>query len=249
MIDAHCHLEQKDYDKDRDEVIARCREAGLEAVVFSCARPKDFEKSLEIAQNYKGFAFFTAGVHPEYIKEITPAEIAAFFEKIRQKKDRIVGIGECGLDYYWTKEPEWREKQKALFKEHISLAKELGLPLIVHSRGAEADCLNILEREGAKKVLMHFFSEKALAERVAKNRYYVSFNTLILRSKAHRKILKATPIDRVMSETDAPWLGFGKRNEPVAVKEAIGKIAELLKRPVEEIEEVTAKNAKSFFGI
>ncbi|MGC9310777.1 MAG: TatD family hydrolase [Candidatus Aenigmatarchaeota archaeon] len=249
MIDAHCHLEQKDYDADRDEVVARCKEAVLKAVVFSCARPKDFEKSLEIAEKYRGFAFFTAGIHPEYIKEISGAEIAAYFEKLRANKDKIVGIGECGLDYYWTKEPEWRKNQKALFKRHIELAKELNLPLVIHSRDAEADCLGILENEGAKNVLMHFFSDKNLAERVAKDGYFISFNTLLLKSKGHRKILKKTPLERIITETDAPWLGFGKRNEPVAVKDVTEKIAELLKKPVEEIDQTTTKNAEGFYGL
>lgn len=248
MIDAHCHLEQKDYDTDREEVVARCKNL-LDAVVFSCARPKDFEKSIEIAEKYKGFAYLTSGIHPEYIKELSEEEITAFFEKLRQNREKIVGIGECGLDYYWTKEPEWREKQKELFKRHIELAKELNLPLVIHSREAEADCLDILEEQNTKNVLMHFFSEKTLAERVAQNGYFVSFNTLVLRSKNHRKILKKIPLEKIMTETDAPWLGFGQRNEPIAVKEVVEKIASLLKKSVKEIDEITTKNARNFYAI
>lgn len=248
MIDAHCHLEQKDYDEDREEVISRCKEF-LEAVVFSCANPKDFKKSLEIVSKNPGFVFLTAGFHPEYIKEFFQEEIENYFNLIRQNKDKIVAIGECGLDYHWVTEPEWREKQKSLFIRHINLAKELNLPLVIHSRDAEEECLKILEEQKAEKVLMHFFSDKDLVERAIGDGYFISINTLVLQSKSIRKIMKKTPLERLMTETDAPWLGFGKRNEPVAVKQVIEKIAELEKIPVEKIDEATTRNAAEFFGI
>lgn len=248
MIDAHCHLEQKDYDADREEVISRCKEL-LKAVVFSCVSPKDFQKSLEIVSKYPGFVFLTAGFHPEYIKEFSEKEIEDYFSLIRQNKSRIVGIGECGLDYHWIKEEDWREKQKELFIRHINLAKELELPLVIHSRDAEEECLDILEKQKVGRVLMHFFSDKDLVERAVKDGYFISINTLVLQSKSIRKIMKKTPLEQLMTETDAPWLGFGKRNEPIAVKQVIEKISELEKIPVENIDEATTKNAVEFFGL
>jgi TatD DNase family protein len=248
MIDAHCHLEQKDYDSDREEVISRCKEL-LKAVVFSCANPKDFQKSLDIVSKYPKFVFLTSGFHPEYIKEFSEKEIEDYFSLIRQNKDKIVAIGECGLDYHWTKEEEWREKQKELFIRHINLAKELNLPLVIHSRDAEEDCLEILEDQKAERVLMHFFSDKDLVKRTIKDGYFISINTLVLQSKSIRKIMKKTPLERLMTETDAPWLGFGKRNEPIAVKQVIEKIAELEKIPFEKLDEATTRNAVGFFGL
>jgi TatD DNase family protein len=248
MIDAHCHLEQKDYDSDRKEVISRCKEV-LKAVVFSCANPKDFQKSLEIVSKYPCFVFLTTGFHPEYIKEFSGEEIDNYFNMIRQNHSKIVAIGECGLDYHWTKEEEWREKQKWLFIKHINLAKELNLPLVIHSREAEEECLNILEEQKAEKVLMHFFSDKNLVERAIGDGFFISINTLVLQSKSIRKILKKTPLERLMTETDAPWLGFGKRNEPIAVKSVIEKISELEKIPVEKVDEATTRNAVELFGL
>ncbi|MBN2095167.1 MAG: TatD family hydrolase [Candidatus Aenigmarchaeota archaeon] len=248
MIDAHCHLEQKDYDPDREEVIKRCKEL-LKAVVFSCAHPRDFETALEIAEKHRGFVFLTAGIHPEYIKEISEDEIHSFFGLLRKNRKKLVGLGECGLDYHWVQEEDWREKQKKLFRRHISFAKDLGLPLVIHSREAEGDCLDLLEKEGAKNVLMHFFSDKDLAERAIEDGYFISVNTLVLKSKSIRKILKKTPLERLMTETDAPWLGFGKRNEPIAVKEVIEKISELERIPFEEIDKATTNNARRFFGL
>jgi len=248
MIDAHCHLEQKDYDSDREEVISRCREV-LKALVFSCANPKDLHKSLDIVSKNPNFVFLTTGFHPEYIKEFSEKDIEDYFSQIRQNKSKIVAIGECGLDYHWITEPEWREKQKQLFIKHINLAKELNLPVVVHSRDAEEECLKILEEQKAKKVLMHFFSDKNLVERAISNGYFISVNTLILQSKSIRKIMKKTPLERLMTETDAPWLGFGKRNEPIAVKQVIEKIAELGKLPIEKVDETTTRNAIEFFRL
>ena len=248
MIDAHCHLEQVDYDADLDEVISRCRRE-LKAVIFSCANPKHFEKSLKIAEKYKGFTFLTAGFHPEYIKEFSLEDIEKYLNLIRQNKNKIVAIGECGLDYNWIKEEEWRERQKELFIRHIEMSRELNLPLVVHSREAEKECLEILEKQKAKKVLMHFFSDKNLVERAISEGYFISVNTLILQSKSARKILKKTPLERLMTETDAPWLGFGKRNEPIAVKQVIEKISELEKISFEKVDEATTGNAMEFFGL
>jgi TatD DNase family protein len=248
MIDAHCHLEQKDYDPDREEVVSICKEI-LKAVVFSCASPKDFQKSLEIVSKYSGFAFLTAGFHPEYVKEFSSEEIDKYFSLIKQNKDKIVAIGECGLDYHWIKEEGWRGKQKELFVRHINLAKELNLPLVIHSRDAEEECLKILEEQKAEKVLLHFFSDKDLVDRAISDGYFISINTLVLQSKSIRKIMKKTPLERLITETDAPWLGFGKRNEPIAVKRVIEKIAELEKIPFEKLDEATTRNAKDFFKL
>src|SRR3989344_6023453 len=115
MIDSHCHLEQKDYSKDLDAVIDRCKKAGIKALVSSCPDPRDFDRALEIAQKYKGYVFLAAAIHPEYIKEFSQKDIDNFFETLRENKEKLVGIGETGLDYFWVQEPEWREKQKELF--------------------------------------------------------------------------------------------------------------------------------------
>lgn len=248
MIDAHCHLEQEDYDKDLDEVIARCRKE-MKAVVFSCGNPKDFKKSLEISKKYKGFAFLTAAFHPGYIKDFQDREIENYLDEIRKNKNNLVAIGECGLDFHWVKEPKWREKQKELFIKHIEISRELNLPLVVHSRASEKECLEILEKQNAKKVLMHFFSGKNLVERAINDGYFISINTLVLQSKSIRKILKKTPLERLMTETDAPWLGNGARNEPIAVRQVIEKISELEKIPFEKVDEATTRNAREFFSL
>lgn len=248
MIDAHCHLEQKDYDKDRDEVIENCKKE-LKAVITCCAHPGDFEKSLELIKKYRGFIFLTAGFHPEFIAEFSENEINKYLEKIEENKENLVGIGECGLDYNLIKDPKLREEQKKLFVKHINLAKRLNLPLVVHSRDAEEDCLKILAEEKSEKVLLHFFSDKNLIQEVIQNNYFVSVNTSILRSKTTKKIVKKMPIWKLMTETDSPWLGFGKRNNPTSVKRVIEKIAELKNLSFEEVDKITTENAVSFYNL
>lgn len=249
MIDVHCHLEQHDYDKDRDEIIGRCKQA-LDAVITSCAAPKDFELTMELVKRYKNFIFATVGIHPEYVKEISLKEVSEFLETIRKNKDNIVGIGEIGLDYWWVKESEWQARQRELFAQLIRFAKELKKPIVIHSRDAHEDTIKILEQEGAKNVNMHMFGANSLTKRVVDNGWLVSLNTIVLRSKKHKKVARDVPIERLMLETDAPWLSTkGGRNEPTSVAEVAREIAEIKKMDIEEVKRTTTDNAIRFFSL
>ena len=122
MIDCHCHLEQPDYDDDSDEVIENCRKH-LQAVITSCAHPKDFELTTQLVKEYEGFVFATVGIHPKYICEISEKQKNEYFDLLRARKEYFVGIGETGLDYFWVKNGNWREKQVKLFIEFICFLK------------------------------------------------------------------------------------------------------------------------------
>ncbi|MEM5834783.1 MAG: TatD family hydrolase [Candidatus Aenigmatarchaeota archaeon] len=248
MIDVHCHLEQEDFSQDRDKVIEECKKE-LKAIITCCAHPKDFDLTLSLVEKYKGFVFACVGIHPEYIKEISEEEKNNFIEKIKANKDKIVGIGETGLDFFWIKEENFQEKQKALFVELINLAKELNLPLIIHSREAYEEAVKILEKEDAKKVLLHMFGENHLAKRIVENGWFVSMNTIVLKSKKHKKVVRDVPLERIMLETDSPWLGFGKRNTPLSVKIVAEKIAEIKKASLEEVKKITTENSIKFFNL
>ncbi len=251
MIDVHCHLEQKDFAKDLDSAIERARKVGIKALITCCANPKDFERSLEIAEKYKNYVFLTGSVHPIHVPEFTDEEISEFLEKLKDLKKRkmLIGIGETGLDYYWVKDERQRERQKQVFLLHIELAKKLKLPLIVHSRESNSDTAKILETVGYEKVLWHFFGDKSLTEWLIENGYKASFNTLLLKSKTHKKIVKKLPLEQILLETDAPWLGFGKRNEPSAIVKVAERIGEIKKLSFEEVWQVCGENAKKFFGL
>lgn len=249
MIDVHCHLEQEDYDKDRDEVIEKCKKE-LDAVITSCAHPSDFDLTLELVEKHKGFIFCTVGIHPEYIKEIKEREKDDFLDRIKENKRKIVGIGEVGLDYFWIKEDEWRKKQRELFVEFITFANDLKLPLVIHARDAFEDAIKILEQEDAKKVLMHMFGARHLLTRVIENGWMVSLNTIVLRSKKHKKIARDIPLKLLLLETDSPWLHpEGKRNTPLTVRMVAESIAEIKKISLNEVDKAITSNAISFFNL
>jgi TatD DNase family protein len=255
MIDVHCHLEQKDYDKDRDEVIEKCKKE-LKAVITSCAHPRDFDLTMQLTEKYKNFVFASYGIHPEYIKEISEKEINEFLDLIIKNKDKIVAIGETGLDKFWIKESEWQQKQKELFIRLIELAKELKKPLVIHSREAFDETIRILEQEDARDVDMHMFGDHHLTKRIVDNGWFISINTIVLRSKSHKKIARDCPIDNLMLETDAPWLspkklleGIEDRNDPTSIKVVAEKVAEIKKISFEEVWKKCGENAIRFFKL
>ncbi|MDI6806272.1 MAG: TatD family hydrolase [Candidatus Aenigmarchaeota archaeon] len=249
MIDSHCHLEQRDFDKDRDEIIEKSKKE-LKAVITCCAHPKDFNLTMQMVEKNKGFIFATVSIHPLYIKEITEREKDEFLDLIRKNKDRITALGEQGLDYFEIKESKWRQKQKELFIEFINLSKELNLPLVVHARDAFEDAIKILEQQDAKNVLMHMFGAYHLLKRVIENNWFISLNTIILRSKKHKKITRDVPLEKLLTETDSPWLDpAGGRNTPLNVKIVIEKISEIKKMPQNQVDEITTQNAIRFFNL
>jgi len=247
MIDCHCHLEQRDYDKDRDEVIERCKKE-LRAVITCCAHPNDFDFTMDIVEKYRNFVFATVSIHPIHIKEINEKQRDEFFDRVKQNKDNIIGVGETGLDFL-IEENEWKEKQKELFVKFIYLAKELNKPVIIHARKAFAETIEILENYKVKHVLMHFFSAKELLERVKNNGWFISVNTALLTSKKINKIVRDMPLERIMLETDSPWLGFGKRNEPLSIKQVAEKISEVKKLDFDFVWKQCGKNAVRFFKL
>ena len=271
MIDSHCHLEQKDYKKDLGKVLDICRKQ-LKAVVTCSARPKDLEEAIGLVKENSGFVFAAAGLHPEFIKEIKEKEKDDFLEAVKQNKKHIVGFGEVGLDYKWVQEAHWQEKQKEQFKEMIGFSKEIKKPLVVHSRGACADAVKILEDQDAKQVLLHMFAESKLMPSVVENNWLVSINLLVTRSKDYKKVAKEAPLENICLETDAPWNGVQKplaevaptdivfkenkeqgfatlRNDPTTIKITAEKIAEIKGLPFEKVWSVCGDNAKRFYGL
>lgn len=255
MIDVHCHLEQPDYDKDRDEVIERAKKE-LKAVITSCANPKDFDLTLSLVEKYRGFVFAVAGIHPEYVKEISEKEKDEFLEKIKSNRENFVGMGEVGLDYNWLKDEEGRKKQKELFIEFISFAKEINLPLTIHSRDAHEETIKILDQEDAKQVHLHLFGDYHSVKKIIEKRWYVSIGPIVLRSKKYGKVVRDMPLEFLLLETDAPWnhplvFSEGKkvRNEPTSIRVVAEKIAEIKKIGFDKVWEECGENAIKFFNL
>ena len=249
MIDVHCHLEQPDYDNDREDVIKRCRE-NLKAVITCCVHPKNLDLTMKMMDNHENFIFAAYGIHPEYIKDLNHKEIDNFIERIKESKERIVAVGETGLDFFWIKEREWQKKQEELFIQLIDLSKQIKKPLLIHSRDAYEDILKILEQEDARKVLLHLWGGYNLIGRVEENNWNVSVGPILLRSKKYKKMVRDISVERIMTETDSPWFGIGeKRGYPTNVKFVIEKIAEIKKMGFNEVDKITTENAIKFFEL
>lgn len=258
MIDTHCHLEQPDFNRDRDMVIKKCKRH-LQAVVTCCANPENFDVTIQLVRDNPSFIFACASLHPRYIKNVTESGLNEYVEAIRLQNKRLVAIGETGLDYNWITDSEGQEKQKQLFERFIALAEQLQLPLVVHSRKATEDAINILEERKTKAVQMHMFTTRSLLNRVVENGWLISVNTLLLRSKTVKKIVRDCPLEQMMLETDSPWLGIGEdgnikpknvvRNDPTAIHLVAKKIAEIKRIDLEAVDTQTTSNATKFFNI
>jgi TatD DNase family protein len=258
MIDSHCHLEQPDYNKDRDAVIKKCKRH-LQAVITCCANPENFDVTMQLVRENRGFVFACASLHPRYIKNVTERGINEYIDAIRLHSKRLVAIGETGLDYNWITDSKGQEKQKLLFVRLITLAEQLRLPLVVHSRKATEEAINVLEEQKAKAVQMHMFTSRSLLNRVIENGWLISVNTLLLRSKTVKKIVRDCPLEQMMLETDSPWLGIGEdgnikpknvvRNDPTAILLVAEKIAEIKRMSLKAVDNQTTHNATEFFNI
>ncbi len=253
FVDSHAHLDGPDFDKDRQEVIERARSAGLTHVL--CIGASDgFEsnpRTLELVEGRDGF-FASVGVHPHDARILD----AAMYEALERLAERpkVVAIGETGLDYHYDQSP--REAQQDAFRRFLRMGSRHGKPVIVHTRDAEEDTLSILREEGADAIggVLHCFTgSRALAEAAVELGFYISFSGILtFRNAADlRETARALPRDRVLIETDCPYLApvphRGRRNEPSFVVHTAQQLAELWETSVEDVQHRTGENAVRLF--
>ncbi|MEM4271704.1 MAG: TatD family hydrolase [Candidatus Pacearchaeota archaeon] len=247
-IDVHAHLDFFD-DKKIASSINKAKKAGVGIIVQSGISPVRIAKTLELIAKYK-IVKASLGLYPVEMLDMDENEIESQIEIIRKsaKEGKIIAIGEVGMD---LKEGKEAEKQKKNFERFIDLASELDLPIIVHSRKAELECIEILEKKKAKKVLMHCFSGNfKLVERAVKNKWYFSIPANVTFSEHFQKLVKEVPLSQILCETDTPFLHpiKGKKdNEPANVVESYKKIAEIKGISLEECEKKIEENYKKLF--
>ncbi len=232
LVDSHCHLDFPAFADDLDAVVERARDAGVAVMQTICTRLGEFDGVLTIARAYDG-VFCSVGVHPHNVAAEAEATVDALVARTSNAK--VIGIGETGLDYYYEYSP--RERQQASFRRHIAAARESGLPVIVHTRDADADTASILADEMAKGPftgLIHCFStSRELAEQALELGLYISLAGIVTfaKSDALRETVADLPLDRLLVETDAPYLApapkRGKRNEPAFVVHTAERLAEI----------------------
>lgn len=253
LIDTHCHLDATRFDEDRAAVLARARAAGVRRMVTIGCDEESSRRALGLAATHDD-VFASVGVHP-HEAAAAPEGFDETLEALSQH-ERCVAIGECGLDYYYDHSP--RERQREVFARQVALARKVRKPLVVHVRDAWSDTLDVLHAEGARDAggVIHCFSGSLEdAERSLELGFYLSIPGIVtFKSPGDLpEVVKRVPLDRLLVETDSPYLApapyRGKRNEPAYVLEVARKVAELRDMSLEEIVEVTGKNARTLFGL
>lgn len=253
LIDSHCHLDFPDFAAELDDVVGRARQAGIARLVTISTRVRRHAEVLAIAERFAD-VYCSVGTHPHYAHEELDVSAADLVACTRAAK--VVALGEAGLDYHYDNSP--RQAQERGFRNHIAAARETGLPLVIHSRDADADTARILEEEaekGAFAAVLHCFTGGAdLARRAIALGHFISFTGILTfkNSTALRAIAADLPADRILVETDAPYLApgryRGKRNEPAYVIETANVLAETRGVAFDEIARQTTANFFRLFA-
>jgi TatD DNase family protein len=250
LVDSHCHLDFPDFAAEREAIIARARSAGVETMLTISTRLDEFDGVRAIAEAHDAI-WCSVGVHPHEAKDhdaLVPQELVA-----RAAHPKVVGIGETGLDFHYDLSP--RDVQERVFRAHIEASRETGLPLIIHAREADREVARILDEERPPPGVMHCFSSgRSLAEAALAVGFYISISGIVTFRNAEelRAIVRDLPVDRLLVETDAPYLApvpyRGKRNEPAFVAATAAAVAALKGLQAEELAEITSANFFRLFG-
>ena len=255
IVDSHCHLDFKDFQDDLDLVIKKAYDSNVKHMLSISVNLEDFNNVYKVANSYDNI-YCTTGIHPNNVPENKNNEL--LFEKLslNLKKKKVIGVGETGLDFYRNEEN--RINQIEYFNTHLEVSGLFNYPTIVHTRNAEKDTINCIEKAVKKhstKGLIHCFtSTMELAKKVLDEGFFISFSGIITFKKVDDLIdvVKYVPLDRILVETDAPFLApmpfRGKRNEPSFVTHTLKKIAEIKNKKVEDMAQITTNNFFNLFS-
>ncbi|WP_371069826.1 TatD family hydrolase [Sediminibacillus sp. JSM 1682029] len=253
LFDTHVHLNIDQFDEDREEVMRRAKEAGVEYMVVVGFDRETIPKALELAETNPTI-YAAVGWHPVDAIDMKTEDLEWIEELASHPK--VAAIGEMGLDYHWDKSP--KDIQKEVLRKQINLAKRVGLPIIIHNREATEDIIEILREENAAEVggIMHCYNDSAeYVQECLDMNFYISLGGPVTfkNAKDPKEVAKIVPLDRLLVETDCPFLAphpnRGKRNEPAYVKLVAEKIAELKELSFEEVSDATTNNAFNLFKI
>jgi TatD DNase family protein len=248
LVDSHCHLDFEDFAEDMDGVLARAAEAGVGAMQTICTRLSQFEQVSAIADKYPHI-WCSVGIHPHHVAEEGAFSVENLLSRV-EAQPKVIGIGETGLDFHYDMSP--RAEQETAFRIHIEAARQCQLPLIVHTRNADIETCQILRDEagrGAFPGVIHCFSVgREVAETALELGFYISLSGIVTfkNAEALREIVRDVPIERILVETDAPFLApiphRGQRNEPAYVRDTAAYVAELKGVSYDELAAQTGEN-------
>lgn len=254
IFDTHAHYDDQRFDEDRDEVLSGLKDRGVMKLVNVGADIQTTKNSIALADRYP-FIYAAAGVHPSDIDQMNEETYAWLAAQAAHKK--VVAIGEIGLDYYWDKDPKVRENQKVWFVRQLELARQCCLPVIIHSRDAAGDTLELMKAHASQmEGVIHCFSSSVeIAREYLKMNYYIGIGGVITfkNSKTLKEVAAYTPLDRIVVETDCPYLApvpyRGKRNDSGYIPYVIDAIAEIKGISREKVEAQTWKNAHCLYHL
>lgn len=255
LIDTHCHLDEEAFAQDRDEVIQRAAEAGVSTIITIGITAASSRRAVDLARQYDS-VYAVVGIQPNYVAEMQPGDWEAIEQLAGEPK--VVGIGETGLDRHWDFAP--LDLQREYFTKHIELSRRCDLPFVVHCREAEADVVAHLQGaapNGPLRGVMHSFCGDArTAKACLELGLYISFAGMVTYRKndALRAVAKEVPLDRLLVETDSPYLSPEpvrkiRRNEPAHVRHTAARLAEVHGLSLDELAEQTTRNARALFGV
>lgn len=252
LIDTHCHLYGRDFEKDIKSVIERAENEGVQRFYLPAVDSEVLDAMLQLEQDFPGKCFAMMGLHPCSVKEDYKQELALVGEWLSKRPFKAVG--EIGLDYYWDK--TFVEAQQLAFHQQIEWALQYQLPIVIHSRESMADCIGIVQehQKGNLRGIFHCFTGSLEeAQQIIDLGFYLGIGGVITYKNTHlREVLKAISMDNIVLETDAPYLTpvpfRGKRNESSYLKYIVEKVAEVKEMPIEEAAAITSANAKKIFG-
>ena len=253
IFDTHAHYDDEQFDIDREELLGKMQGAGIETIVDVGASLETTKKALELAHRYD-FIYAAVGVHPSEVEELDDDSIELLRSLCRD--DKCVAIGEIGLDYHWPDPAP--ELQKLWFRRQLNLARSEHLPVIIHSRDAAADTLEIMADERAEEIggVVHCFSySKEIARQCVKMGFYIGIGGVLTFKNARKmvEVMEDTPMDRILLETDCPYLApepyRGKRNSSLYLPYVVQKMAEIKGITTEEVINITRKNAMTMYGL
>lgn len=263
MIDSHCHIDEEAYAADREEMLQRQKDGGIEAIVVPGVNMHSIDGIFDVCRRWRGFCYPVLGLHPQDVADDWQEQLAVIHQAMLEHvgadldvSERIVAIGEIGLDYHYTR--EFDAAQHEVFRTQLRWATELNLPVIIHSRDATADCLQIVKehinRQSLRGVVHCFSGSAEVAQEWLKMGMYLGIGgVLTFKNSKLAENLANVPLERLLLETDGPYLAptphRGERNEPILMRFVAMKLAELYNCTPQEVIEVTSANSRKLFGL
>ena len=253
IFETHAHYDDERFEEDRETLLLQMKEAGIGRIINVGATIEGARASVELAERYD-FVYAAVGVHPSDIEGLNEESFSWLRSKAGDAK--TVAIGEIGLDYYWDKEPKVQEQQRIWFGRQLELARDTGLPVIIHSREAAADTMQVMKEHCAREIpgVIHCYSySRELAEEFVRMGYYIGVGGVVTFKNAKKLVetVKAIPLERILLETDSPYMApephRGTRNCSLYLPHVVARIAEIKGVAEETVEQVTQENAFALF--